>query len=89
MNVADQPARALPYFERALADKPTFAEAAINAGLALKALDRTMEAIQMLQRAVKIDPTLAAGFANLGVVLQDVGRIDEAVRACVPHTLDP
>ena len=127
LNKADQPARALPYFEvratilclsavvhrseyhdkgysksidvtvcflnmlyllhnlqfalaqGALRAKPEFAEAAVNAGLALKAMGRTNEAIEMLQKGVELLPTMAAAHANLGVALQAVGRLEEAV----------
>jgi len=83
LNHADSPASALPYFERALDLKADFAEAAVNAGLALKAMDRVPEAIAMLQQGVTLNPEMAAAHANLGVILQDVGRLSEAITAYV------
>lgn len=81
MNILDDPSKAVPYLRAALQHQPDFAEAAINAGLAMKGLGRLSEAIKFLKKGVKLGPTMAAAHANLGVALQDAGRLDEAINA--------
>ncbi|MES1194795.1 MAG: tetratricopeptide repeat protein, partial [Opitutus sp.] len=54
-----QPSEALVQFEAALGLNPDFAEAHLNAALALRALRRMAEANAHYQEAVRLNPALA------------------------------
>ncbi len=71
---------AIDCFQRALALRPDYADAANNLGNALQAMGRTDEAIATWQRAVAVAPHPLA-FLNLGRALCDKDRLDEALAA--------
>lgn len=73
------PSVALPLFDAALAQNPTFAGLWNNRALALSDLGRTEEAIQSYIRAIELKPVFAEAHCNLGNVYLSMGRYWEAL----------
>src|SRR5262249_49771451 len=66
-------------YDRALAARPSFAEAQHNLGVALEALGRLEEARAAYERAYQLRPTRADSANNLANVLQYQGKPEEAL----------
>ena len=66
-------------YERALAIKPDFAEAAYNRGHTLRELDRREDALAAFARATAVKPDHVEAFYNHGLTLQELRRFDEAL----------
>jgi len=73
-------ARAASYFEGATHERPYFAYAWRERGLALVYLGRYAEAGPVLLRAIARDPDHARGYEYLGVYFWSQGRMEEARR---------
>ncbi len=71
-------ARALPYFEQAVALAPDWSLARQNLGRALAQLGRAEQALPHLERAVALEPERATSRAALGAALLQLDRSDEA-----------
>ena len=55
--------------------KPDFAQAHLNLGNALLALDRLPEAAACYRRALELKPDFVEAHSNLGKTLQDQGKL--------------
>jgi hypothetical protein len=75
-----QPAEAIPHLSRAVAIKPTFAQAHYNLGLAFTKEGRDAEAAAQYVDALRLLPDLAEAHYNLGVILARQGQFDAAAR---------
>ena len=75
----NDPQRALPDLERAIALNPDLPEARLNRGIALHKLQRFDEAILSFDEAIRLRPDYAAAFCNKGVALQGLRLSTEAV----------
>lgn len=75
----NDPQRALPDLERAIALSPDLPEARLNHGIALHKLQRFDEALLSFDEAIRLRPGYAAAFCNKGVALQGLRRSTEAV----------
>jgi protein O-GlcNAc transferase len=73
-------AQAEPAFREAVQLQPTFTDAHVGLGMALKDLGRPGEAIGCWQRAVALDPRNAAAHNNLGAMYRLLKRPADAVR---------
>lgn len=69
---------ALPWMERATAQRPDSADMQVNLGEVLRALQRWPQAEAALQRGLALEPGNAEALNNLGLVLQARGRWAEA-----------
>ena len=67
-------------YERALQLKPDYAEAHMNLGNALQALNRASESVERYEHALRLKPDFADAHMNLGAALQMLGRSEDAVR---------
>src|SRR5579875_902325 len=76
--------QALRAFQAALANDPTFALAAYNAGVVLARMGRNQDAVKAFRVAIQLKPGLAAAHFGLGLVLRQMGdptaaaELDEA-----------
>lgn len=70
-----------PLLRRATEINPTSAQAHLNYGIVLKALDKSALALNHQQRAVKLAPGDPGMYYNLGNTLRDLGRGEEAIEA--------
>jgi Flp pilus assembly protein TadD len=71
---------AIPHYARAIALKPTHAEAYGNMGVLLARQGRFPEASAYYVRALQLKPDSAEIHNNLGVALVELGRVEEATR---------
>jgi tetratricopeptide (TPR) repeat protein len=69
---------AVALYKRVLLQKPDYAAAHINLGVALVQQGRIDEAIEHYQRALALDPRAADVLINLGTALATQGKIDDA-----------
>ena len=76
----EQPAEALPYFERAVAQRPDSATALNSLGAALMQLGRKQDAVQRLQQAVQADPDNLDARYNLASALAFTGQFAESAQ---------
>jgi Tfp pilus assembly protein PilF len=76
---ANDAAGAKASFERALADNPRDARAALDLGIADEMLEDLEGAEIAYRKALEIDPNFAEAQNNLGVLLRDRGALEEAV----------
>lgn len=74
-----EPARAEPYFLRAIAIAPSYPESHANLSDSLVRLGRPGEAEAAAERAVQLDPAFAPGRRSLGQALFAQNRFPEAV----------
>lgn len=70
---------AISAYEKALAERPTYAEALNNLGHALRLRGSYHRSAATLQEALLIDPTCVEARANLGATCHEMGHIDRAV----------
>jgi len=70
---------AIAYFERAVAERPSFATAFVNLGEILRGMGRLPQATSAFEHAVAADPNDAVARNNLGSARFDAERLDEAV----------
>jgi len=66
------------YFQRAVADQPSSAEAHNNLAQALALRGAFAEAVEHYGAALSIEPNLIGAHYNLGVALEQIGRREEA-----------
>jgi len=78
---------ALLCYQEALDLWPSYAEAKVNLGMALRQLGRLQEAKHNLQEAIALKPTLWQGHFQLGVVLYRLGEFQQAVDS-YRHTIE-
>jgi tetratricopeptide (TPR) repeat protein len=71
-------ARAIEFYDRAIALHPEFAEAEYQRASALISLNRFAEAEKSLRRATELRPEWSLAWASLGSLLMDLGKISEA-----------
>lgn len=76
---ANDAAGAKVLFERALAENPRDARAALDLGIANEILEDLEGAETAYRKALEIDPNFAEAQNNLGVLLRDRGSLEEAV----------
>ena len=69
---------AIDCYQRALAIRPDFAEAAFNLGNVLKVTKRQDDAIPYYRKAIALKPDFHSGYLALARALQEVGERDEA-----------
>ena len=70
---------AVTSFDRAIADKPDFADAWNDRGIALSNLGRHEEAVTSFDRAIALKPDSALAWNNRGASLVELGRDEEAL----------
>jgi tetratricopeptide (TPR) repeat protein len=73
--------------QRAVEQKPDYAEAFCNLGLALATLERDDEAKAAYMQALKVNPRSADTYNNLGILLKAAGRFTESIQA-FEHAID-
>ncbi|WP_236505989.1 tetratricopeptide repeat protein, partial [Tychonema sp. BBK16] len=76
---ADQYAKAIASYDKALEIKPDYHEAWYNRGIALDDLGRLEEAIASYDKALEIKPDLHEAWNNRGNALVNLGRLEEAI----------
>jgi tetratricopeptide (TPR) repeat protein/mono/diheme cytochrome c family protein len=76
----EQPAEAVSYFERAVAQRPDSATALNSLGAALLQLGRKQDAVQRLQQAVRADPGYLDARYNLASALAFTGQFAESAQ---------
>jgi hypothetical protein len=76
-----EPARALEYFDRALALGLQSADTFYSMGNACSQLGEVERAVALFQQAVALNPRDASSWNNLGKCLKDCNRLEEAIRA--------
>ncbi|HET6332707.1 MAG TPA: tetratricopeptide repeat protein [Polyangiales bacterium] len=76
---ANDAAGAKAAFERALAENPRDARAALDLGIANEMLEDLEGAEIAYRKALELDPNFAEAQNNLGVLLRDRGALEEAV----------
>jgi predicted O-linked N-acetylglucosamine transferase (SPINDLY family) len=72
---------AVAAYDRALAARPSFAEAHYGLGNAYMVFHEPNRALESYERLLALDPAHAAGWSNRGNALQGLGRLDEAVES--------
>lgn len=75
---AAQPAKAVPYYQRAGAHKPHHV-IFLSLGSALEQLGRLDEAITAYRRSIELKPTFAMSLLRLGIVFDALNRLPEAI----------
>lgn len=70
--------KALPFFEAAVRERPTYAEAYFHIGACLEGLGREKEAGDAYQSAALLKPEAADFHVRLGGALEKLGRLPEA-----------
>jgi tetratricopeptide (TPR) repeat protein len=86
LNVRNQPADALPHFQRALELSPDFVEAALAVAKLHIAARQYAEALPLLERVVSRDPRNEAAHYTLMLAYRDSGELEKAKRE--QQTLD-
>ena len=81
-NFAEQYAKAIASYDKALEIKPDLHEAWNNRGIALRNLGRVEEEIASYDKALKIKPDLHEAWNNRGIALGNLGRLEEAIASC-------
>jgi tetratricopeptide (TPR) repeat protein len=76
---ANQYAKAIASYDKALEIKPDYHEAWNNRGIALRKLGRLEEAIASYDKALEIKPDKDEAWYNRGYALDDLGRLEEAI----------
>ncbi len=76
---AQQYAPAIAQFEEAIRQKPNFAEAYCDRGIALFETGALAEAIDSYSRAIELKPSLTQAYSNRGALLQSRNEFDRAV----------
>jgi hypothetical protein len=66
-------------YSRAIALRPTMADAVNNMGVCLEKLDRLEESEAASRRALAMNPNLPTAYINLAFVLRRLGRFEEAL----------
>jgi tetratricopeptide (TPR) repeat protein len=77
----NEPARALPFFEKAIQIRPDYEQAWFNQGVALIGLNRQPEAVRVFRRNLELEPGNTDGWVNLGLTYLDLGRLQDALIA--------
>jgi len=75
---AGRPLDALRFFSRAIAARPDYAEAHLNAGAALATLGDAQQAIAAFEEALRLDPASPEAHCNLGILLAAGGQSQRA-----------
>jgi tetratricopeptide (TPR) repeat protein len=76
---ADQYAKAIASYDKALEFKPDYHEAWYNRGYALDDLGRLEEAIASYDKALEFKPDQDEAWNNRGIALRNLGRLEEAI----------
>jgi tetratricopeptide (TPR) repeat protein len=76
---AEEYAKAIASYDKALEIKPDYHEAWNNRGYALDNLGRLEEAIASYDKALEIKPDCHEAWNNLGYALDNLGRLEEAI----------
>jgi protein O-GlcNAc transferase len=80
-GMTGQSAKAADCFRRAIAIKPSIAEAHYNLGNAEKDLRHFEAAVTAYRKAIQLNPSHAAAWSNLGGALMELTRIEESAVA--------
>ncbi|MEG4534747.1 tetratricopeptide repeat protein [Microcoleus sp. D2_18a_D3] len=78
-DFAEQYAKAIASYDKALEIKPDLHEAWYNRGNALCNLGRWKEAIASYDKALEIQPDRHAAWYNQGIALGNIGRLEDAI----------
>jgi tetratricopeptide (TPR) repeat protein len=76
---ADQYAKAIASYDKALEFKPDKDEAWYNRGIALGNLGRLEDAIASYDKALEIKPDYHEAWYNRGIALRNLGRLEDAI----------
>ena len=76
----NKPPDAASHFEKAIALRPTFAEALIGLAKIHQSANEYDEAIKLLQRAIQAVPSLESAHSTLAAVYRDAGKNKDAQR---------
>jgi superkiller protein 3 len=76
---AEEYAKAIASYDKALEIKPDYHEAWNNRGIALGNLGRLEEAIASYDKALEFKPDLHEAWYNRGIALGNLGRLEEAI----------
>jgi tetratricopeptide (TPR) repeat protein len=76
----DNYVKAAEHFQKALAEDPTYSQAALYLGRSYNALFEQDKAEQFFRKALEIDPDYVEARASFGGMLVDKGAVDEAIR---------
>lgn len=76
-----QPDRALPFIEKVIQEKPTYAEAYDLLGWAYQSKQHWNQALQAYQRALELQPQFVSAHYNIGEVYRKQGQWDRALPA--------
>ena len=76
---AEQYAKAIASYDKALEIKPDYHDAWYNRGIALGNLGRWEEAIASYDKALEIKPDDHEAWYNRGIALRNLGRLEEAI----------
>ena len=72
---------ALDAYNKALANKPDYADVYTNMGVTLQEQGKLKEAIEAFNKALSIRPENTDAHYNIGNVLKDQGKLEEAIEA--------
>ena len=72
---------AIPFYEKAIALKPDYADAYYFMGLAYRKLDRYPDAIASLKKAIALKPNYANAYYFMGIVYHASEKYPEAIDA--------
>ncbi|MEG4147112.1 tetratricopeptide repeat protein [Microcoleus sp. Pol12B5] len=78
-DYAEEYAKAIASYDKALEIKPDLHEAWYNRGIVLRKLGRLEEAIASYNKALEIKPDLHEAWNNRGYALNDLGRFEDAI----------
>jgi len=81
-DFAEQYAKAIASYDKALEFKPDYHEAWYNRGYALRNLGRLEEAIASYDKALEFKPDYHEAWHNRGYALGNLGRLEEAIASC-------
>lgn len=74
------PAKAVPFFEKAIFHNPGDTGALNNLGVSLGRLGRDAEAKERYQQAITADPLDSQAYHNFGVAMAKEGQMEEAIK---------
>lgn len=72
---------AIEAYKKCIILKPSYADAYINIGFALKDQGKTEEAVEAYKKCISLNPDYAVAYSNMGNALKDQGKLGEAIDA--------
>lgn len=73
--------QAMAEYKKAIALKPDYAPAYLNAGVSLANKGDKAKAAKALKKALQLDPGMGEAYHNFGLLAKDAGELDHAERA--------